>query len=369
MAGRPGTSRYSGDPPVHRLRPVVLVTFVVLGAYAGLQLVAASTMTSQLWWRSEWLRLQLHHKYPKAAFTQPVPGPVWQSWVPSAVTAFVLILVLVLLALALVTAGRGWWLLLAALVPLIPSQIAPGVWAPELSNQVMYAVVWPAGATGPSTAWSWISAAIEVVVIAVPAMVLRSVVLERRAVVHTSDAVRRLLAVALVVGAVIAWNHSAGEPQDWGTLARRGVFFAIGALVVSGSMRRIWVLPFLACLPTVAGGVWRWATGVDGQPVLVNDPRSWALTIAFCLGAVWVFAQPVAAGAVRQVHAWWTAMVAADVERKNARLAARAAAVEKVDVEDTADGADSADSAVGEAAEVRRPSRARPAVGAGRHRA
>ena len=364
MARRPGTSRYSSDPPVHRLRPVVLVSCVVLGAYAGLQLVAASTMTSQLWWRSEWFRMQLHQKDPNVPFTQPVPGPLWQSWVPSAVTAFVLILALVLLALALVAAGRGWWLLLAALVPLVPSQLAPGVWAPQLSNQVMYAVVWPAGATDPSTSWSWISAAMEVVVIAVPAMVLRSVVLERRAVVRTSDAVRRLLAVALVVAAVVAWNHSAGEPQDWGTLARRGAFFAIGALVVSGSMRRIWVLPFLACLPTVAGGVWRWATGVDGQPVFVNDPRAWALTVVFCLGAVWVFAQPVAAGALGRVRAWWTAMVAADVARRNARLVTPA-----VDVEGPPDESDGADTAAEAEPEVRRPSRARPAVGAGRHRA
>ena len=90
--------------PIHRLRPVVWATFGVLATYAGLQVLAGRTMTSTLWWQNEWLRIKLAHKYPKSSFAHAVPGPGWQTWLPSAATSFVLVLALVLLALLAVLA-------------------------------------------------------------------------------------------------------------------------------------------------------------------------------------------------------------------------------------------------------------------------
>lgn len=197
---------------------------------------------------------------------------------------------------------------------------------------------------------AWISAAIEAIVVAIPAMVLRSVVLDRRPLVHTSDVVRRLLPTVVVVGLVVVWNDNAGEPQDWGALERRAIFVAVGALLVSGSMRRRWALPVFACLPAIAAGLVRWTTGLDGRPAVVTDPTAAALTVAFCCGAVWVFAQPAMARAYRRVQAFWTEMVADDAARRDGRLAARTVVVDQLP------------------ARVSRPSRAGLAASGGRHR-
>ena len=298
----------------HRLRPVLLASSCVLATYAALQAFAGSTMTSTLWWQAEWIRLRLHRQYPKAGFTQPVPGPTWEAWLPSTVTACVLVLALVLLALAVVAAGRGWWLLLVAALPLVPAPIAAGVWAPMLSNQLMWAVVWPARATDPSTTWAWASAAIEAVVVAVPAMAIRSVAPSRRPPVDTSEVVRRLVPVAAVFVAVVAWNSSAGEAQDWGTLARRAAFFGLGALVVAGGLRRRWLV-LLAVLPAVSAGAIRWTTAVDGHASLVYDPAAWAVTVCFACGGAWVVVQPSIAGAAGRVRRWWTATLVAELSR------------------------------------------------------
>jgi hypothetical protein len=313
MTGRADTSRVPLSD--HRLRPVLLTSACVLATYAALQVVAGSTMTSTLWWQREWIRLRLHRQYPKASFAQPVPGPTWEAWLPSAATACVLVLALVLLALAVVSAGHGWWLLLVALLPLVPTPIAPGIWAPALSNQLMWAVVWPARATDPSTTWAWISAAIEAVVVAVPAMALRSLASSRRPAVDTSDVVRRLIPVATVFVAVVAWNWSAGEPQDWGILVRRAAFFVLGALVVSGARRRRWWVPLLAVLPAVSAGAIRWSTAVDGHASLIHDPAAWAVSLCFGCGGAWVLVQPSSVAAARWVRRWWTATLVAELSR------------------------------------------------------
>ena len=291
------------------MRPVLWATIAVLATYAGLQVMAGRTMTSTLWWQNEWLRIKLAHTYPKSSFAHAVPGPGWQTWLPSATTSFVLVLALVLLGLLMVRANRGWWLLLVAGVPLIPAQIAPETWAPALSNQVMYAMVWPAGATTPVTAWSWISAAVEALVIAVPALALRSVVHERNPRVHSSELLRRLVLPCLVVAAVVSWNISAGEAQDWGMLGQRLAFAAIGAALATGSVRLRVALPALGVLPLVAGGFVRWTTGVDGQPLVVTDAAAWALPVCALCGAAWVLAEPYLARAFGVARVHWTAMV------------------------------------------------------------
>ncbi len=301
--------RRPAGEPIHRLRPVVWASFGVLATYAGLQVLAGRTMTSTLWWQNEWLRLKLAHRYPKSSFAHAVPGPGWQTWLPSAATSFVLVLALVLLALLMVRANRGWWLLLVAGIPLIPAQVAPGTWAPELSNQVMYAMVWPAGATTPVTAWSWISAAVEALVIAVPALALRSVVHERSPRVHSADLLRRLVLPCLVVVAVVSWNISAGEAQDWGMLGRRLAFGAIGAALATSSIRLRWALPALVVLPLVAAGFVRWTTGVDGQPLVTTDAAAWALTVCALCGAAWVLAEPYLAKAFGVARVHWTSML------------------------------------------------------------
>jgi hypothetical protein len=334
---------------------VVWATIAVLATYAALQALAGSTMTSTLWWQSEWTRIRLHHEFPKASFTQPRPGPTWESWLPSATTAFVLILSLVILALVLVCAGRGWWLLLVAAIPLVPAQIAPGTWAPELSNQLMYAIVWPAGATEPTTAWCWVSAAIESLVIAVPALGLKAVVVERRQAVHISQVVRQLLPGAVIIAAVVGWNVSAGEVQDWTTLARRAVFAVIGALLFSGGVRRRRALPLLVLLPAFASGLVRWTTGVDGHAAVVTDWSVRGQSVAAVCGAAWILGYPAVARAVRSMRTSWVAMIDADEARRSARR-------ELSLVKATEHEAIRADD------EVSRPHRAAPAASGGRHR-
>jgi hypothetical protein len=348
----------------HRLRPIIWATIGILAAYAWLQLLVARAMTTSLWWQSEWLRIRLQHRYPKANLGPAPSDPTWQSWLPSATTAFILILSLVLLALALVSAGRGWWLFLVAGVPLVPMQMAPGTWAPALSNQLTYAIIWPAGATRPSTAWAWVSAAIEVLVIAVPALALKALVVERRPVVPASDVLRRLAPAALLIVAVIGWNARAGEPQDWGTFAHRLVFAVAGALLFSGGLKRWWTLGLFVLLPALASGLFRWTTGVDGQPAIVTDSTAWALSVAMFGGAAWIFVQPPVASGVRRLWAVWSGMLEADTARRGAARATRSGSYEAIPraSEPTASEPD------GTVAALTRRGHAAPAANGGRHR-
>ena len=322
----PRTRRYSGEPArapaaAGRARDLRGPRHVRAGCSWW-----PAAITSQLWWQREWARLRLHHQYPKAAVRPAGARPGWQSWVPSATTAFVLILALALLALALVCAGRGWWLLAGRRrYPLVPTQVAPGVWAPPLSNQLMYALVWPAGSTEPSTIASWVSAAIEVLVVALPAMVLRSVVLERRPSCTPPDAARRLLAVAVVVGAVTRLElqrrraAGLGHPRaPCGVLRRRRAARVRLACGASGCCRSWPVLPALRGWRSSAGRPGRRAAGVRQRPDMRGrSPSRSASARCGCSP------NRSAAAVVRRLRAAWTAMVLADVERKNARLAAR----------------------------------------------
>lgn len=312
----PSRSRPSLRAPVHRLRPVVWGSVAVLVTYAGFQALVAWSATTTLWWQNQWLLRNLHARYPRASFGPPQPVPSWESWLPASASAVALIGALVAVALALVCAGRGWWLLLPAALPLIPAQISPGAWAPQLSNQAVYAIVWPAGSTQPSIAWPWLSAAVEALVVALPAVALSAVVLHRRPALFSAEVLRRLLLVVLAIGAVAVWNSSAGEPQDWVMLARRATWVVIGGLLLSGGLRRRWAVPLVLALPAAASGVVRWTTGLDGHPVITFDSSAWALSVAALLGGAWVFAAPWAALPLRWWHAQWDSMVAADVARR-----------------------------------------------------
>ena len=300
------------------------------GAYAGLQLVAASTMTSQLWWRSEWVRLQLHHKYPKARVHPALPGPGWQGWVPSAVTAFVLIL-------SPGAAGAGVGRCRPRLVA------APGRAGPA---DPVAARSWHLGARaaqpgdvrrrlagrgdGAEHVLGVDSAAIEAVVIAVPAMVLRRWSRNGARPCTPPTPYAGWLPSVVVVGAVIAWNHSAGEPQDSGTLAG-------AALLRRRRPRRLGLdAADLRCCrssPACPRGRRRLAVGHRGRrrsrsSSTTRRPGRWPRVLPGC--GVRCSSQPVAGGCCvrrrtgRAVDRRWSA---ADVERENADELAPTSAV------------------------------------------
>lgn len=294
----------------HRLRAVGVTSCAIVATYAGLQLWLAHSVTTNLWWQSEWLRLSLRLQYPKVALAAQQPAPSWEAWLPSAVTACLLVGALAVAALLLVRSGRGWWLLLPATLPLIPTPLAPGVWAPALSSQVLYAIVWPPGATDPLTTWCWLAAAIDSLVVALPAIGLEAVVLRRRPRLYPGEVAARLLPLAVAGVAVIAWNHAAGEPPDWPTYALRAAWVLAGALLLSGGLPvRVTILA-LALLPALSTGLVRWSTAPGGHAALVYDPGAWATSVIALGGGAWVLAQPRVARALRRLADRWTAMVA-----------------------------------------------------------
>jgi hypothetical protein len=310
-------SRAGRRPPAHRLRPVVWGSLAVLATYTGFQLLVAESAAGSLWWRNEWLRRSLQARFPTVSFGPAQPVPSWQTWLPSAVTSVVLVGALAALALALVCAGRGCWLFLASALPLVPARVAPGVWLPAVPDQVMYSIVRPAGATEPSVTWSWLSAGVEALVIALPALALSAVVVERRPVLFSADVVRRLVPVMLAVVAVVAWNWRAGEPQDWVQHGHRMVWMLVGALLLAGGLRRRWALPILVALPALAAGLLRWTSGVDGPPQVVLDPAASAASAAAVLGGGWIVVSPLVVRVLRWPLSRWRAMVIADVERRS----------------------------------------------------
>jgi hypothetical protein len=298
------------------LTPVVWGTLAVVATYACFQLLAGHSAVTSAWWRSEGLRRTLHARSPKAVVGQPQPVPTTADWLPSSATAVLLVLALVVLALALVAAGRGWWLLLVSALPLLPTQVAPGTWAPELSNQVVNAVVWPAGASEPSIAWSWLSAGVEALVIAVPAAALGAVVVQRRPAVFSDEVVRLLAPVAVAVTLVVTWNWRAGQPQDWTHLARLAIWVLVGALLLTGGLRLRWSMAVLVLTAALADGLLRWTTAADSQPLAVA-PTAWWACVPALLGGGWVLVAPHAEYGMRWCLGRWRAMVTADVDSRH----------------------------------------------------
>jgi hypothetical protein len=310
-SNRPSTRQLSTRQPAHRLRAVVWGSAVVLAAYAGFQVLVAWSTTTNLWWQSETLRLRMHWQFPTAVVAPAQPMASWQAWLPSAATAAFMVAALVVAALSLVCAGRGWWLLLPAAIPLVPTQLVPGVWAPPLSNQVLYALVWPASATVPSTAWTWVSACIETVVVALPAVALNAVVIHRRPSLFSAEVARRLLPGLLAVAAVAVWEVNADHAPDWGLLGRQVLWAAIAAMLFFGGLRRRLAVPLLVVLPALAGGLLRWSAGADGTTSITVDSAAWGLSVAALVGAVWVAVQPLTTWPVRRWRKEWAAQLAA----------------------------------------------------------
>jgi hypothetical protein len=292
--------------PARRRHPVRTVTVAVLVTTALVQGLVAHSVASRSWWSSEWVRLQLHHADPSAPYAQhAAPHPGWRDWVPSATTSVLLTAALVLLALLVVRVGRSWWLLLVAGLPLVPMELAPGVWAPPLSNQLAYALVWPAGATEPEVAWAWVSAGMTFVLVALPAATL-AVSRTRRPYLSPSLVLGRLVPLGLVAGAWMGWRAYNGVPADALLAGWRTILVVVGALAVTGLVRRGQVLLVLALLPAVAAGVIRWTTGVDGVPRLETDPTAWWMSAAAVGGGVWAaYVQPRLVRGVTWVRGAW----------------------------------------------------------------
>jgi hypothetical protein len=342
---------------------VAVITVAVLTLYALLQVAVARSVTTTTWWQTEWVRLQVRVVHPRAPYAQQLPVPGWQAWVPSVITAVLMVGALTALALLTSSAGRGWWLLLVAALPLVPVQLAPGTWAPPLANEVAYALVWPAGATEPSTAWAWVSAAVAAFAVAVPAVALRGLVLHRHPRVHGAIVERRMRPLAVAVAVVLVWNVHADRVPDWSQVGWDAIVALVAAAVVTGALPARRTLPLLLVLPPLAAGALRWTTGPDGTPVVTFDRQLLQLSLVAAAGVLWVTAQPQLARAVGGGIRGWLDMVRADVAARNAAELARQRAVldrdrAAVDVREDGDLVDVSP----------RRSRAAPARAGGRHR-
>jgi hypothetical protein len=219
------------------------------------------------------------------------------------VTSLGLTVALVLLALLVARVGRGWWLLAVAALPLVPTELSPGVWAPPLSNQVAYAIVWPAGATEAQSTWAWVSAGITAVLVALPAATLVAM-RNRRPWLSPGQVLGRLAPVGLVAAAWLGWRAYNEVPADVLLAGWRTILVIVGALAMTGLVRRGQVLLVLAVLPALAAGVVRWTTSVDGVPQLVVDPAAWWMSAVAVAGGVFAaYLQPRLAYALRS--GWW----------------------------------------------------------------
>jgi hypothetical protein len=324
-----------------RRHPVLQVTLAVLTVQALAQGLVAHSVVTRSWWDTEWVRLQLRLADPRAADAHRVAWPGWQGWVPSAATALGTTSALVLLALLVARVGRGWWLLVVAALPLVPFELAPGTWAPPLTNQVAYALVWPAGATEPSTTWAWVSASITALLVALPAATLAAAQ-SRRPWVSPGQVLGRLAPIGLGYLLWQGWESSAGEASDPFAAGWRGLLVVVGAMATTGIVRKWHVLAVLVVLPALAAGGVRWTTGVDGVPVVVTDGGALWLSATAVAGGLWALVlQPALATGWRKGWAYWWATLAADVDRRNEarvwramrRQARRAAAGEQFDTD------------------------------------
>jgi len=306
--------RYGTPAPAASLDPRLVgfgVTALVLGAYAALQLFMTRSSVNFLWWRTELMREQDHFRYPKAPVPAAALQPTWQEWVPTATTAVAVTTALVLLAILMVRSGRGLWLLLVAALPLVPVELAPGVWAPPLANTSAYALVFPPGAIQPDTFWAWMEASLQAFAIVLPAFVIGRMLTARVARVWGGDVLWRLALPAAVALLVVLWDLGEGLPVDRGTIAHTALLVMIGALVITGTRSRWAAVLGLAVLPAVAGGLVTWTTDVTGQAAVVVDPTAWRWGGLALVGAAWVLVQPRVRTCVRWTWDYWRAALAA----------------------------------------------------------
>jgi len=349
--------RYGSPAPAASLDPRLVgfaVTATVVGAYAALQLFMTRSSVNFLWWRTELMREQDHFRYPKAPVPASALQPTWQEWVPTATTAVVVTTALVLLAILMVRSGRGLWLLLVAVLPLVPVELSPGVWAPPLANTSAYALVFPPGAIQPDTFWAWMEASLQAFTIILPAFVIGRMLTVRLARVWGGEVLWRLAGPAAVAFVVVLWDLGEGLPVDRGAVARTALLVTIGALVITGTRSRRAAAVGLALLPAVAGGLVTWTTDVGGQAAVVVDPTAWRWGGLTLLGAAWALAQPrVRAGVRWGWDAWRAALAAQDGDPAEAEAEGPEADVAE------AEGLE-ADVAEAEGLEAAVPHRARP---------
>jgi len=226
-------SRTPSRTSARSLRPLLQVTLAVICLQALVQGLVAHSVLAQTWWDTEWVRLHLRLAHPGAAYAKRLPQPGWQDWVPSAATAVGSTAALIVLALLVVHSGRGWWLLAVAVLPLVPTELAPGTWAPPLTNQVAYALVWPAGATQPHLTWAWVSAGVTSLLVALPAAALAATGY-RRPSVSPGQVLARLFPAALAVLAYVGWQAAAGRSTDPFLAGWYGLLFVVGAMTMTG---------------------------------------------------------------------------------------------------------------------------------------
>jgi hypothetical protein len=353
------------------------VTVAVIAVQCALQALVAHTVSAQLWWQTDWARGRLRVSHPLAADAQRLPRPGWQSWVPSAATAVLVTLALILLALLVVRAGRGWWLLLVAALPLVPTQVAPTVWAPPPVNQLANALVWPAGATAPSTTWAWVDAVITALMVVIPAASLNATP-GHRPWTSGQQVLGRLLPAGLAAGLALGCAAAEGWTPDPRQAGWRVLLVVVGALVVTGTLRLGVAVAALAVLPAFAAGGVRWTAGPDGLPTVVTDPLALWMSCAAVAGGVVALAQPALARWLQRARSSRRQMLADDAAfRSAARAAAVAASVVTARSHAAHDGgtapADPTGSGSGPDDELagvsRRSSHAAPARAGGRHRA
>ncbi len=317
-------------PTLAQRHPVAVVTSAVLALQAAVQGLVAQSVSSDLWWQTEWVRLNVRLHHPAAAYAQQLPKPGWQTWVPPAVTAVLATAALVGLGLLLARAGRGWWVLLVAALPLVPAELAPGSWGPPLLNQAAYALVWPAGATEPDTTWAWMSAAVTALLITLPATTLTAAV-PRRPLVAGRWVLGRLALPGIAAAAVLAWQVNDGTTPDPWTVAWWTLLATTGALAVTGALRPWVAFGWLLVLPALAGGIVRWTTSVDGTSAVLFDWSARTLSFVAVAGGLWALGQPAFVHGVRAVTTHWYAAVVADVAARNAARAEKAARAEEVE--------------------------------------
>ena len=348
--------------PPHKERTttgaVAFIVTLVVATYAGTQLVLTHSVLLAAWWKTELAAQTAHVAHPLAPARVPLPRPPWQTWVPPAITATWLTASLIAFAMLVVAAGRGRWLFVVAALPLLPGRLADGSWAPAMPSFAVRVLVWPHGAQGSTlTIWAWWAAALSALAIAVPAMTYLALVTWRAPRLGGAELLLRLLPAALLVALVAAWNAAAGQPQDWGQLARRVLLATMAALVVTGGLKLRYTLPLIALLPALAAGwlTWQPSAGHSMPPVTI-DATAWTGAAVALVGAAWALVQPSAARLWRGGVELWLDARATQADRARERLRERE---QSGSISDPGSSAGSSDD----------PSRREPERAFGRHRA
>ena len=105
-----------------------------------------------------------------------------------------------------------------------------------------------------------------------------------------------------------AGGRTTASPADALLAGWRTILVVVGALAVTGLVRRGQVLAVLAVLPALAAGAVRWTTGVDGVPQLETDAMAWWMSAAAVAGGVWAaYLQPRLVRGLSWVRAEWHA--------------------------------------------------------------